>query len=325
MKVMVVGLGSMGKRRIRLLKKYDLSIIILGVESNKERRIVCEEEYGILTFSSIEELLEKNTIKCGFICTSPASHHILIKDCLLHNIHVFTELNLVSDGYLENTNIAREKDLVLFLSSTFLYRDDIMKIKEKVNGEVGHLNYTYHVGQYLPDWHPWENYMDYFVGQKRTNGCRELFAIELPWLVDTFGEIESFEVIKDRMTKLKIEYNDNYLLMVRHKTGHKGIIALDVVTRKAVRRLEVIGEFLYLKWNGSPASLIQYDYELEEERSIATYETIEQLSMYNNSIVENAYYNEIETFFEVLKGNQRAKYDFEKDQMILRLIDEIEA
>ena len=35
------------------------------------------------------------------------------------------------------------------------------------------------LGQYLPDWHPWESYKSFFVSNKKTNGCRELFAIEL--------------------------------------------------------------------------------------------------------------------------------------------------
>ena len=34
MKVLVVGLGSMGKRRIRLIRKYDPTITIIGVDTN---------------------------------------------------------------------------------------------------------------------------------------------------------------------------------------------------------------------------------------------------------------------------------------------------
>ena len=44
------------------------------------------------------------------------------------------------------------------------------------------VNYIYHIGQYLPDWHPWENYKNFFVGDKRTGGVREIFGIDLPWL-----------------------------------------------------------------------------------------------------------------------------------------------
>lgn len=35
MKVAVIGLGSMGKRRIRLLKHFDKNIEIIGIDSKK--------------------------------------------------------------------------------------------------------------------------------------------------------------------------------------------------------------------------------------------------------------------------------------------------
>ncbi len=62
-------------------------------------------------------------------------------------------------------------------------------------------SYTYHVGQYLPDWHPWEDIKDFFVNDKRTNGNREILVRELPWLTETFGEVIDF----------KVEMNKTYL------------------------------------------------------------------------------------------------------------------
>ena len=36
-------------------------------------------------------------------------HHRFIKECLQNNLHVFTEINLVADGYAENMALAKEK------------------------------------------------------------------------------------------------------------------------------------------------------------------------------------------------------------------------
>ena len=38
MNIVVIGLGSMGRRRIRLIKQYKNSYKIIGVDLNKERR-----------------------------------------------------------------------------------------------------------------------------------------------------------------------------------------------------------------------------------------------------------------------------------------------
>jgi len=325
MRIAVIGLGSMGKRRIRLIRKYQETIAIVGVDTNKERRDACKKEYGIETYANLADLIDSNNIDCAFICTSPLSHSKIITLCLKNHINVFTELNLVDDDYEVNIKLAKQNNLILFLSSTFLYRSEIKKIKTLVLESKNLLNYTYHVGQYLPDWHPWENYKDFFVGNKRSNGCREIFAIELPWLIDVFGNIRNVEVIKSKMSNLNIDYNDNYLLLIQHETGCKGVLVVDIISRKAVRNLEVFGENLYLNWNGTPEGLSIYDFETKNLVNLKLYEEVDQLKNYSSFIVENAYLNEIISFFESVTDAKVPVYSFEKDKEILKIIDKIEA
>ena len=324
MNVVVVGLGSMGRRRIRQLKKYDKNINIYGVDINVNRRELSREEYGINVEEDLENVLVNYEINCAFVCTSPLSHSGIITQCLKGGIHVFSELNLVVDEYDKNIKLANEKKLVLFLSSTMLYRKEIKEMHEMVSGSKCKLNYSYHVGQYLPDWHPWESYNDFFVGDKRTNGCREILAIELPWIVEVFGHIKKVDVVKDKMSSLNIDYNDNYLITLQHISGHKGFLLVDVVSRKPVRRLEVYGEDLYLTWCGSPESLLWFDIEQKKEIKVNLYDEIEQQEGYNQSIIENAYFDEIVSFFEEISGSNRSIYSFEKDKIVLNYIDEIE-
>lgn len=324
MRVVVIGLGSMGKRRIRLIRKYNKSIEIVGIDLSEERRKICSKEFNIETFDNLAEIISVYEINCAFICTAPLSHSELINCCLSEGMNVFTELNLISEGYDSNIALAKQKNLVLFMSSTFLFREEIKKIKTLVNGANCKLNYSYHIGQYLPDWHPWESYKDFFVGDKRTNGCREIFAIELPWLIDTFGEIEKVDVVKSKMSSLSIDYNDNYLVLVQHKSGHKGTLNVDVVSRKAVRNFEVFGEQLYLNWNGSPTGLYVYDYETKTDVNIQLYKEIDQLDNYSSFVVENAYSSEIICFFKAVTEGEIPVYNFEKDKYILEIIDRIE-
>lgn len=325
MKILVVGLGSMGRRRIRLIKKYNESFMIKGVDQSEERRSLVKKELDIDTYASLEDALSSEKFDCVFICTSPLSHSTLINTCLNSGLHVFTELNLVDDGYEENIKKAEENNKVLFLSSTFLYRAEILKINDMVKQQDKKLNYTYHVGQYLPDWHPWESYLDYFVGNKKTNGCREIFAIELPWISHVFGSIKEVVVNKSKMSSLELDYNDNYLLIIEHESGHKGVFAVDVISRKPVRNLEIFGEDLYLSWNGSADGLINYDLVQKKNVNIKLYEKVDQLDTYSNFIIENAYLSEISSFFDVIKYGCKPIYSFEEDKKILKLIDRIEA
>ena len=323
MVVCVVGLGSMGKRRIRLLQERN-DVEIIGIESNEQRREDVARLHGILCFESIDAAMEYKRADAAFVCTSPLSHAKVISECLNYGLHIFTEINLVADGYCENMQLAKEKDVHLFLSSTFLYRPETQYITEKVKQCNCPLNYNYHVGQYLPDWHPWESYQNFFVGEPRTNGCREIFAIELPWIVTCFGPITEVKVQKRKLTALNINYNDSYQVLITHENGSQGTFNVDVVSRKAVRKFEVYGEELYLTWNGTPDSMVEYDYENKKDVKIPVGE-FEHLDNYAAFITENPYRDEITNFINLINGSDSSsKWSFEKDQSILKVIDEIE-
>lgn len=323
MRIVVIGLGSMGKRRIRLLKQIDETMEIVGVDTREDRRHEAEDLYRINTCGDLQAAFEWGC-DCAVISTSPLSHAAIINKCLRQGLHVFTELNLVTDKYSDNIILAEEQGKVLFLSSTFLYRDEVNYIRQKVAESESKLTYSYHVGQYLPDWHPWENYTEYFVGDSRTNGCREIMAIDFPWLYKTFGEFSSVQVKKGKKTSLKTTYNDSYVLLVEHTSGVQGSILVDVVSRMPVRAFEVFGEDLYLSWDGSPSGLKQYDIGTKQLCAVNLYENVYTQSGYAAYVVENAYKKELETFLGEIEGKEKSKYGFEDDAYILSVIDEIE-
>lgn len=324
MKILVAGLGSMGKRRIRLLKKIDFSIQIIGVDKSADRCNTAEKEFGITTRQDLIAALDECKPEAAIVSTSPASHADIIQICLKSKCHVFTELNLIDDGYCENISLAEKNNLVLFLSSTFLYRDEIEYIRNEVNAVKGSVNYTYHVGQYLPDWHPWEKIENYFVSDAKTNGCRELMAIELPWITKTFGNVKTFNVLANKKTALNVNYNDNYIILFEHENGNFGSLAIDVMSRKPVRNLEIFGENLYLSWNGTPNGLKKYNYEDKKEENISLYNKINKNSDYASFIIENAYESELRTFIYQIYGKDKSRYTFSDDLKIISLINQIE-
>lgn len=325
MKIIVIGLGSMGKRRIRLLSEYK-DIELFGIDGQESR---CEEvkvRFGLKCYASIAEAVDAEKPEAAVISTSPLSHATIIKECLQNNLHVFTEINLVADGYAENLALAKEKGKVLFLSSTFLYRKETQTIIEKVNKATCPLNYIYHIGQYLPDWHPWESYNNYFIGNPRTNGCREIMAIDLPWIVTAFGPIKKANAVKSKNTNLNINYNDNYLITLEHESGHKGVLAVDVVTRKSIRHIDVYGEHFQMSWNGTADSLTEYDIESKQVKSISFDDASEHVEGYAAFITENPYREELNAFIaQVANPQQKPAWDFEKDLAVLKVIDQIEA
>lgn len=322
MKVLVIGLGSMGRRRVRLLKSEYPDFQIIGVDLSEPRRNQAKTECGIKVRSSLCEAIEEEHPSAAFVCTSPATHGPIVMECLENGINVFTEINLISNWYDAAVALAKARNLTLFLSSTFLYRREIEFVANAVKGKK--VNYIYHSGQYLPDWHPWESYKDFFVSSKQTNACREILAIEFPWIVWAFGEIESLYVMKGKDSDLEINFSDNYMISIRHKNGNKGVFCQDILSRKGLRRLEVYSERMHLFWDGTPQSLFQYDIKNAKLVNVVLYDTVDHEAGYNDNIVENAYRAEVVEFFDVLAGKGVPRYSFTEDIKMLDMIDKIE-
>ena len=351
MRVVVIGLGSMGKRRVRLIKELYSDFEVVGVDARQDRQEEAAKQSGITTFSSLDELASSGErYDCAFICTQPLSHANIITACLEKGWNVFTELNLVDDGYDRNIALAKERGVILFMSSTFLYREETRFIRKNVRKNIGEniradaasigeqngqhgrngqklrcWNYIYHIGQYLPDWHPWESYKDFFVGDKRTNGCREILSVELPWLIATFGNIEKLDAVSDKMTGLDIDYDDNFMIQVKHSNGNKGCLVVDVVSPNAVRNFTAYTEGAYLSWGGNPKSVFAFDTATKELKNVVLTEQAEHRDGYASFVVENAYKNEIREFFNAVLNGKKPEYSFEQDKAVLALIKEIGA
>lgn len=323
MKVLIVGLGSMGKRRARLLKGIMPDVEICGVDSNADRRAEAETlGLAVKTYPSIQEAVGKFGPEAALVCTTPLTHAAIIGELLAQGLPVFTELNLVDDGYTENIAKAKEKNLLLFLSSTMLYRRETQYIKAQVQAFDRPVHYIYHIGQYLPDWHPWENYRNFFVGNARTGGVREIFGIDLPWLLDAFGPVTGITIQKDTISDLQVGYSDCVTLLLRHQSGAQGVLAADVVSPKAVRSFECFGDGLHLFWEGNPKAL--YAFRDGDKQFVDTYGDFIHDPRYSDNVVENAYVDELTNFFGVLAGKEQPRWSFEKDRAAIALMDEID-
>lgn len=320
--VLVVGYGSMGRRRIRLYKQIDKDAHFICVDSNPDRIKQIKED-GHTAYADLNEAVKENP-DLAFVSTSPLSHAAIIPVLLQNKINTFTEINLSSKNYDQMISLANENNVKLFLSSTMLYEEQIKRIKDFVKKEKQPLTYVYHVGQYLPDWHPWESYKDFFIGKKESNGCREIYAIQLPWIVDTFGDVENMFSVSHKSTNLEIDYDDSYITTIEHTNGNKGVFVVDVVSRVATTYLEVIGENIHLTWDGSNDGLKIYNIAEKKIETFTAYETLEHIDNYAANIAENPYLDEIKDFISYVKNGTEPKWSIQKDYAILDLIDKIE-
>ena len=142
---------------------------------------------------------------------------------------------------------------------------------------------------------------NFFVGNARTGGVREIFGIDLPWLLDAFGDVESVTVQKDTISDLGLPYPDCVTLLLRHKGGVQGVLAADVVSPQAGASFECFGDGIHLFWEGNPKAL--YEFKDGDKQPVNTYASFEHDSRYSDNIVENAYVDELTNFFGRTEGH----------------------
>ncbi|TDY58339.1 putative dehydrogenase [Aminivibrio pyruvatiphilus] len=325
MKCFIAGLGSMGKRRLRLVRRFFPEMDIAVLDARQDRRDDVSRSYGCTVYESFEGGLADFSPDVLIVSTPPDAHALSIHSALEKGIHTFSELDLLDDGYDAILPFEENGFPVAFLSSTPLYRSENRWIIGN-HGKTGARKfYTYHVGQYLPDWHPWEKYDEFFVGSPRTNAIREILCIELPWLTECFGKVTDFSCSWSRTSSLNLPYPDTCQVLLRHGDGTTGSFTLDCVSRKAVRNLLISGEEGTILWEGNSQSLRYLSPSGEPVHPLLDEKELERQAGYAQFISESPYLEELRHFFRLVSGETAERgYSYARHREILRLVDGLE-
>lgn len=323
MKFLVVGLGSMGKRRIRNLQ-YLKAGEIMGFDPLEARRKEAEEKYGIRTFDNFDMAMKEQP-DALIISTPPDLHVKYAIEAAKRNKHFFMEASVVDEGMDELIKVCENRKIVAAPSCTLRFNDSIQKIKEVVDrGEVGKtLAFTYHSGQYLPDWHPWEDYRKFYVAKRKTGGAREIVSFEFVWLTWIFGGIEAVSCFCGKTSILDIDIDDIYQVLMKFKNGVFGHMQVDVVSRVADRSCKIFGEKGVIFWNWGEDVRV-YTAKGKQWRSYQEEKGV-SVAGYDEKIKEEPYIEEMKQFIKAIRKEEKYPYTLEEDKAVLRLLYAAEA
>ena len=244
MKFLVIGLGSMGKRRVRNLQALGISNIA-GFDPREDRRIEAADKYGISVYPDFQSAMQSYQPDVFVISTSPEQHMTYAWEAFGHGISCFIEASVVdAERILDLHHRIESTSILMAPSCTMRYFPGPKKVKELISaGVIGQpLNVNYQTGQYLPDWHPWEQIEDFYVSTRDTGGCREIVPFELTWLNDIFGQPEPLACVKAKLTDMNADIDDIYHCLLRYPNNVLANVTVEVVSRpQATRELRVLG------------------------------------------------------------------------------------
>lgn len=321
MRALVVGLGSMGKRRIRNLHHLGVSDVV-GCDAREDRRRDAEAAFGIRTVAAFEDAMQDRP-DVVLVCTPPDRHVPFALEAARAGIPFFTELNLLRDGWAEVAAAQRPGTLAA-PSATLRFQPSVRRVRDLLqDGDVGQpLTFTYHAGQYLPDWHPWEDYRSFFASQRATGGCREIAAIELGWLTWVFGPVDRVTCMKDKRSDLDADIEDVYQIVLRFRSGVLGHLAIDVLSRVPTRHLRVVGSRGTLEWVAAER-VVRVRADAKDQGRVHAEPASEALPDYANS--EAMYVDEMRHFLAAVSGREEYHYTIHDEQVNLAVLEAAEA
>lgn len=320
MKFLVVGLGSMGKRRVRCLKALGYTNIV-GFDPRLDRAKEAEVQYGIRVITDLSNI-KINDFNALVISTPPDLHNQYIKMALEYKKPAFVEASVLLDGLENLKNIAVEQNIFIGPSATLHFHPIIKDIRHLVTsqkyGKVTNFNYV--SGQYLPDWHPWESVYDYYVSKKETGAAREIVPFEMTWMVEVFGWPEKIQCVYGKtMPSMGVEIDDTYALSMQYN-GYIGQLMVDVVARFAQRQLIINLERAQITWNWNDGFFKLY--EAETNRLITFDQPVAASSAngYNKNIIEQMYIDEVASFIQGISQPTQYPNSLEADIRVLKIL-----
>jgi predicted dehydrogenase len=255
-RILIVGLGSIGKRHLRLARELlpDADIRVL-------RRLATSDvpEYSNGCFSHIDEAIAFRPQIAAI--ANPAPFHIDTAQALANaGVHLLIEKPLSDSlkGIEQLLKTCHRQRIVLLTGYNLRYLPSLRRFRdllgESVIGKV--LSVRCEIGQYLPSWRPDSDYRQGVSAQHYLGGGSLLeLSHELDYLRWIFGEVDWVKATLSRQSSFEIDVEDSAHLTLGFAPSANGqsligTVNLDFIRHDTTRLCTAIGESGSLRWNG---------------------------------------------------------------------------
>jgi len=263
MKILMIGLGSIGQRHLRNIRRlYGDSIDIIAYRTRGLTRtfsddmkirenVVLEEEFNITTYTDLGEALDTKP-DIAFITNITSKHIETATKCAEAGCHLFIEkpLSYNLEGIENLQKMVKEKNLVVFMGFQNRYNPCIKKLKEildnKLLGEL--VSVEVDMGERLTTMHSYENYADTYMAQKKMGGGVILNQQihEIDYLNYIFGMPKSVYALASHNNPLNIDVDDNSSA-IYNVNGIPIYVHSDFMQYPPTRKCKVIGAKGYIE------------------------------------------------------------------------------
>jgi predicted dehydrogenase len=308
----ILGCGSIGKRHLRNLRALGEESI-LAFDPRADRRAEVEA-LGIATIADLDALLELSPE--AMLVTSPSKMHVAhATAAALRGCHLFVEKPIADEHGADLDALialARDKALVTLVGCNLRFHPGLVRAKslldEKRIGRV--VSCRAEFGQYLPDWHPWEDYRQGYSARKDLGGGVVLDAIhELDYVRWLMGEVVTVGALAGHLSHIEIDTEDTASILLRFSNGAFGEVHLDYVQRTYTRSCQIVGDEGTVAWEFGRAGEVR----LFEAKTKA-WETFPGPAGWEPNVM---YVDEMRHFLACLNGREKPQQDLAEAAAVL--------
>jgi predicted dehydrogenase len=255
MKFVIAGLGSIGRRHLRNLLACGQREVLL-LRSGRST-LPAGEIDGFPTVAELPAALDWRPD--AVIVSNPTALHLEVAiPAAEAGCHLLIE-KPVSDSMerLEALQRAvRARGSRVLVGFQFRFHPTLKEARSLIaSGGLGRVTHARaHWGEYLPEWHPWEDYRDSYAARRDLGGGVLLTLCHpfdyLRWI---FGEEEQASGLAWPGLGLDVEAVVDAKVMFR--SGVEAAVHLDYLQNPPEHYLEVDGEDGRLRWDGRSGSL----------------------------------------------------------------------
>jgi len=252
-RVLISGLGSIGRRYCRLIQKFWPDIQLAALRSGQGKQVI-EENHLSQKFSSIDEAVAWKPDAC--IIAGPANSHIEQSlQFARHGIPLLIEKPIgtgFEESQLRNELLALAGSVPIYVGYVLRHDPCAAVMREQLaSGELGQLIAAdFFCGTWLPSWRPGKDYRESVSAQQELGGGALLeLSHELDMAQWLIGPLTPLNAFLRNSGILEIDIEDQAHLLVQNKDGSPISFRLDFCTNPSRRMIMLRCENGELTWD----------------------------------------------------------------------------
>ncbi len=306
LKIVLIGLGSIGRRHLACLNEIG-GVEVAALRTSKG---TLKEASGIKEFYSVEESLEFKPD--GVLIANPTSLHVQSAlPFLKKGIPVLIEKPV---AYSEEDSQALNQYTDLIRVAYCMRFHPLNKLIYNIVSKEQVFKAGFKRSYYLPKWHPYADYRTEYTAKKELGGgVTRTLSHEIDLMIHWFGMPQNVVGVMDKVSHLEIDTDDYAFFSCKFEKGFRVNFELDFLSPANVNLAEMFTDKGKYSWDLKQLWFTAYDSTEPELQA-----------KFDNDSINRMYVDQMKDFITFINTRKSENTTLAEAQETLKLIEKLD-